>query len=219
MKRPFLFLATAVLLLLPAAASAGDPVPSSGEGFRLLDATAASVNGEILFLSDVLREACLRRCASAGGGEATGNVPLQEARRSLIEDLLVLQEQRKLGLGAVDNAAIAGEESALEGKLAACADPCAARISPGEVREAARNRVLVREFLAKRVAVFVEVTDEEVRREIAVRGRRDGTGAAAIPEDRVREELRRSKAAAEVRNWLARAASNARISLSTLEER
>ena len=77
----------------------------------MYESTAASVNGEVLFLSDVVREGCFYRCAAMPGSDPEV-LTLREARDRLIADVLVLQEQKKLALGQVDNAtlsAYAGE--------------------------------------------------------------------------------------------------------------
>ena len=50
----------ALLLLAATGASALD-------GYRMYESTAASVNGEVLFLSEVAREACFHRCAAMPG--------------------------------------------------------------------------------------------------------------------------------------------------------
>ena len=93
-----------LLFLSPAAGRAA-------EGYRVYESTAASVNGEVVFVSDVAREACFLRCAAMpGSGEEI--LSLRQARDRLILDTLALQEQRKLLLGAVDNAML--EEYARE---------------------------------------------------------------------------------------------------------
>ena len=119
--------AVAVLLVLlslsPAAARAA-------EGYRLYESTAASVNGEVLFVSDVAREACFLRCAAMPGTEEE-ILSLREARDRLILDTLALQEQRKLLLGTVDNAALEGYAREAESRMAACSSPCQREIPPG----------------------------------------------------------------------------------------
>ena len=51
-----------LLFLSPAAGRSAD-------GYRVYESTAASVNGEVLFVSDVAREACFLRCAAMPGTE------------------------------------------------------------------------------------------------------------------------------------------------------
>ena len=116
-RRRALSLRLAALLLLAA------PRASALDGYRVYESTAASVNGEVLFLSDVAREVCFHRCAAMPGSDPEGITP-QEARDRLIADVLVLQEQKKLGLGQVDNATFsvyAGEASA---RMASCDSSC-----------------------------------------------------------------------------------------------
>ncbi|MGE5188938.1 MAG: hypothetical protein ACM3NF_02650 [Gemmatimonadota bacterium] len=199
------------LLAVAAAAAADD------DGFRLVDATAASVNGEVIFLSDVDREACLYRCGAFPGDEPVPMTRVQ-ARDKLVADTLVLQEQAKLGLGGPDNAALAEAAAGSTARLAACADPCARSIGPEAVREFSARRLVVRDFLAKRISVFVEVSDEDVAAEVARRKAR-GDASGDLSPDAVRRDLYREKAAREVRNWKERAASKSRIILSPLEER
>jgi len=186
------------------------------EGYRVYESTAASVNGEVLFLSDMTREACFLRCAAMPGSEPESLTP-EEVRNRLIADTLVLQEQRKLALGQVDNAVLSayGKE-ALE-RMAACGSSCKAGIGPAETRDWVMRKLLVREFFSQRVAVFVEVKDEDVARE--TRRRVAAEGDSGVTEDQVREELQEAKVAEEVRNWFNRAASKARIVLSPMEEK
>lgn len=220
MRTPFLAAAIAALAAVPAAGghTAESAVARPARpGFRLLDATAASVNGEIVFLSDVEREACLDRCGAIPGEAGSGSY--EEARKRLIYNTLILQEQRKLQLGSLDNAALAKAASDVSAKLSACSDPCAAGIGRAGIERFVSDRFLVAEFLEKRVTVFIEVSDEEVQRAIGRRASREGTDPDSYSEDAVREELRREKSSLEVRNWYYRAASKARIFMSPMEER
>ena len=201
----------ALASLLLSGTGAGDP-----GGYRLIESAAASVNGEVIFLSDVVREACFHRCGMAPG-QAAREMTLSRAREKLIADVLVLQEQRKLGLGGADNAALADAVAKAAARKAKCPSPCAAALSDAEIRDFLHRRIVVRDFLEKRVAVFIEVNDEEVRREIVSR-----TRAGAVPEDlqeeKVRKDLFEEKVASGVQIWFARAASKSRIVLSPLEE-
>ena len=194
-------------------------VPASADdGFLLFDATAASVNGEVVFLSDVDREACFYRCGAFPGDDPVSMTPVQ-ARDKLVADTLVVQEQKKLGLGALDNAALADAAAGTASRLAACADPCARTVGADAAREFAARRLIVREFLSKRISVFVEVSDEEVDLEIRKRETRGGVPAGDLSRDKVRQDLMREKAAREIGNWYERAASKSRILLSPLEDR
>lgn len=199
-----------LVFLLLSGTAAGDP-----GGYRLIESAAASVNGEVIFLSDVVREACFHRCGMAPG-ESAREMTLSRAREKLIADVLVLQEQRKLGLGGADNAALADAVAKAAARKAECPSPCAAALSDAEIRDFLQRRIVVRDFLEKRVAVFIEVNDEEVRREIVSR-----TRAGAVPgdlqEEKIRKDLFEEKAATGVRNWFARATSKSRIVLSPLE--
>ena len=119
--------AAAFVLQAAAGHAAGLPVDRTTgalPGFHLVDATSASVNGEIIFLSDVYREVCLERCR-AFPGDSPDNVSMVDARKKLIYNRLVLQEQRKLALGAVDNEALAATTAEVAKRVGACADPCA----------------------------------------------------------------------------------------------
>jgi len=198
------------LLLSPAASHAA-------EEFRVYESTAASVNGEVLFVSDVAREACFLRCAAMPGTEEE-IVTLRGARDRLILDTLALQEQRKLLLGAVDNAALEGYAREAETRMAACPSPCKRELAPGETREWLRRKLLLRDFFNRRVAVFVEVKDDDVRRELARRSSAPGNGAES-PWEQVRDEMLDARIAQEIRNWQSRAASKTRLILSPLEDR
>lgn len=211
--RRHLFLAA--VLLWSAAWAAAPAAGQAPQGWRLLEGTAASVNGEVIFLSDLAREACLYRCGVFPGEEPAASSP-ESVRDRMIADLLVLQEQKKLGLGEVDNGVLAEAAAAGERRAAACADPCARELDAGAVRGFVGKRLLVREFLRKRVSVFVEVTEQEVEAEVARRRSRGGEGAEASPEA-VREELLEERTAREIRNWFARAASKSRVVVSPLE--
>jgi hypothetical protein len=139
------------------------------------------------------------------------------AREKLIADMLVLQEQRKLGLGGADNAALADAFAKAAARKGGCASPCASALSDAEIRDFLQRRILVRDFLEKRVAVFIEVNDEEARREIVSRAR-VGAAPGDLQEDKVRRDLFDGKVASGVQSWFARAASKSRIVLSPLEE-
>jgi hypothetical protein len=62
-RRGALSIRLAALFLLAA------PGASALEGYRVYESTAASVNGEVLFLSDVVREGCFHRCAAMPGSD------------------------------------------------------------------------------------------------------------------------------------------------------
>jgi len=199
-----------LLFLSPAAARAD-------EGYRIYESTAASVNGEVLFVSDVAREACFLRCAAMPG---TGEEVLSPrgARDRLVLDTLALQEQGKLLLGTVDNVTLTGSAREAESRMTACSSPCKREILPGETREWIRRKLLLRDFFDRRVAVFVEVKDDDVRKELARRSSAPGKGAEASLEQ-VRSEMLDARIALEIRNWQSRAASKSKLILSPLEER
>ena len=201
------------VFLFPGGATAAGP-----EGYLLYEATAAIVNGEVIFLSDLDREACLKACGAFPGDEAVG-VSLSEARDGLIADILVRQEEEKLGLGTVDNAVLQETVAEALGIMRACSTPCARNISADQVRAYASRKLLVREFLRNRVSVFVDVNEEEVEREIQRRASRTGKSPGEIPADAVRKEIFDEKSARETRNWFDRATSKSKILLSPLEER
>jgi hypothetical protein len=199
-----------LLFLSPAAARAA-------EGYRLYESTAASVNGEVFFVSDVTREACFLGCAAMPGtGEEI--LSLRQGRDRLILDTLALQEQRKLLLGAVDNTTLEGTAREAESRMAACSSPCRREIAPGETREWIRRKLLLLDFFNRRVGVFVEVKDDDVRKELARRSSAPGTGAKPT-EEQVRDEMRDALIATEIRNWQTRAASKSRLILSPMEDR
>lgn len=203
MKR--ILLLSAAFLMLAETGIAAPP------GYKLAEAAAASVNGEVIFLSDVEREACFYRCGAVPGQPAA-ELSYNDARQKLVSDMLVLQEQRKLGLGTVDNAATAAAAAEIESRMKKCSSPCAASVTGKDARELASRRLLVRDFLARSVGVFIDVNDEEVRREID-RRTRAGEPPAELTEEKVRKKLYEDKAAEEIRNWFSRAASKSRIVL------
>ena len=209
-RRGILSLRLAALFLLAA------PGASALDGYRVYESTAASVNGEVLFLSDVAREECFHRCAAMPGSDPEVITP-QEARERLIADVLVLQEQKKLALGQVDNATLSAYAAEAVARMAACGSSCRDDIRPEEIRAWVERKLVIREFFNRRVGMFVEVSDEDVEREI--RHRTPAGGNVELTEDQVREELQEAKVAQEVRNWYARTASKARIVLSPLGER
>lgn len=196
----------------PACAEAGGP-----GGYRLFEATSATVNGEVIFFSDVLREACIAGCG-AFPGDGPSDRSLSGSRDRLIADTLVVQEEEKLGLGTVDDFVLAETAARASRIMAACPSPCAGGISDAQLRNSVARKLLVREFLRKRVAVFVDVNEEEVQREIQRRASRSGIPPGQIPEETVRKDLHEEKAAREIRNWFDRATSKSRIVLSPLEE-
>ena len=217
MKRPCLGIFAGVLFFA-ACLFPGGTEAAGLEGYLLYEATAATVNGEVIFLSDLDREVCLKACGAFPGDEAVG-VSLPEARDGLIADILVRQEEEKLGLGTVDNAVLQETAAGALDIMGACPTPCAREISDGQVRDYAERKLLVQEFLRNRVSVFVDVNEEEVEREIQRQASRTGRSPGEIPEGAVRKELLDEKAAREIRNWFDRATSKSRILLSPLEER
>ncbi|MDO8738290.1 hypothetical protein [Candidatus Deferrimicrobium sp.] len=208
--RPAVPILLGLLLLSPAAARAA-------EGYQVYESTTASVNGEVLFVSDVAREACFLRCAAMPGTKEE-ILPVRGARDRLILDMLALQEQRKLLLGTVDNVTLTGYAREAESRMAACSSPCKREIVPGETLEWIRRKLLLRDFYNRRVAVFVEVKDDDVRKELARRSSAPGNGAK-LTEEQVRDEMRDARIATEIRNWQTRAASKSRLILSPMEDR
>ena len=212
----------AAVAAVAAAAAAGAAVPggepAAADGFALIESTVAAVNGEVVFLSDVAREACFLACG-AFPGEAPAAATLAQARERYIADVLVLQEQKKLGLGRADNAAVGEVAAEARARMGRCASPCGERIPPAEIEEYVARRLLVRDFLVKRVSVFVEVTDEDVRAEGRRRQELAGPDGPEIDLDAVRREMTQERTDREIEKWYARAASKARIVLSPLEER
>jgi len=193
--------------------------PARGsQGYRLYEETAASVNGRVLFRTELLREACLLRCGAFPGDEPA-ELPLPEVRERRIREILVLQEEEKLGLGQVDNASVLAAAAAANARLKACPSPCAREIDASDLRAFVEHRLVVREFLRKRVAVFVDVNEEEVRREIARRVSRGEIQGDPPTEEQVRLELFEEKASREIRNWYDRVASKSKIVRSPLEEK
>jgi len=207
-------LRVAVLLVLLSLSSAA---AHAAEGYRLYESSAASVNGEVLFVSDVAREACFLGCAAMPGTGVETLSPRQ-ARERLILDTLALQEQRKLLLGSVDNAVLEGVAREAASRMAACPSPCQREIAPGETREWVRRKLLLRDFFNRRVGVFVEVKDDDVRKELAHRSTAPGIGAKPTWEQ-VREALLDAGIAREIRNWQTRAASKSKVILSPMEDR
>ncbi|MDP2658464.1 MAG: hypothetical protein Q8O78_08635 [Candidatus Deferrimicrobium sp.] len=208
--RPAVPILLGLLLLSPAAARAA-------EGYQVYESTAASINGEVLFVSDVAREACFLRCAAMPGTKEE-ILPVRGARDRLILDTLALQEQRKLLLGTVDNVTLTGYAWEAESRMAACSSHCKREIVPGETLEWIRRKLLLRDFYNRRVAVFVEVKDDDVRKELARRSSAPGNGAK-LTEEQVRDEMRDARIATEIRNWQTRAASKSRLILSPMEDR
>ena len=208
--KPCISILLVLLFLSPAASRAA-------EGYRVYESTAASVNGEVLFVSDVAREACFLRCAAMPGTEEE-ILSARETRDLLILDTLALQEQRKLLLGTVDNATLTGYALEAEARMTACPSFCKREIAPGETREWIGRKLLLRDFFNRRVAVFVEVKDDDVRRELARRSSVPGNTAQPTLE-KVRDEMRDARIAQEIRNWETRAASKSRLILSPMEDR
>ncbi len=209
MIRRVLFLLLLPLLFPPGARAL--------DGFRFYEGTAASVNKEVLFLSDVLREQCLRRCATMPGSREE-LLSLQEARDRLVADTLALQEQRKLVLGQVDNALLADQVREALARTAGCASPCREGISPRQISEWTERKLLIRDFLRRRVAVFVDINNDDVLKEYQ-RRLAQGDAAPGLTEETVRTELLEEKIDRAVRNWHSRAASKSSITLSPMEDK
>ncbi len=208
----------AFLLLLSLLSAVLTPLPArSAEGFRLYEATAATVNKEVLFLSDVLRERCLLGCGAAPDGGAEP-LSLEGARERLISDTLAMQEHEKLALGQVDNGVLEERVREALARAAGCDSPCGRDVSPAEIGKWVERKLLVLDFLRRRVGAFLEVKDEDVKKELQRRSA-EGTAAPGLSEETVRRELLEERIAKEVRNWRARAASKATITLSPLEEK
>ena len=207
MKR-LVFLLLLVSFLLP-------PEAPGADGFLYFEGTAATVNKKALFFSDILFEQCLLLCGALPGGLAE-ELSLSEIRERLIMDMLALQEQEKLALGQVDNAALAEHVREAGSKLALCESPCRQNISRERLSKWVERKLVIREFLHGRVGIFVDVSEEDVRKEIE-RRMAQGSSAVGLSVKEVRKEIREEKISREVRNWRMRAASKATITLSPLE--
>ncbi|GAB4234975.1 MAG: hypothetical protein OHK0028_11360 [Deltaproteobacteria bacterium] len=203
-------------ILLSLSALSGAWAHADG-GYRLYESSAAWVNGDVIFRSDIEREACFHRCAAMPGSDGE-ILSADETRNRLVLDTLALQEQRKLLLGAVDNVTLEGYAREAESRMEACPSSCRRGIGPGETREWIRRKLLIRDFFNRRVAVFVEVKDDDVRRELA-RRRASAENGGDPTEEQVRDDLTDARVAQEIRNWQSRAASKSRVILSPLEER
>jgi len=189
----------------------------AAEGYRIYESSAASVNGEVLFVSDVVQEACFLGCA-AMRGTVKEILSLREARDRLILDTLALQEQRKLLLGSVDNVTLEEYAREAESRMAACPSPCRREVATGETREWIRRKLLIRDFFDRRVAVFVDVKSDDVEKELARRSSAPGSGPKPTLEQ-VRQEMLDERIAQEIRNWETRTASKSRVILSPMEDR
>ena len=130
----------------------------------------------------------------------------------------LMQEQRKLGLGAQDNALIEAASAEAIGRMERCADPCARVYRTDDVRGFVARRLLVEDFFRQRVGAFVDVEEEEVAREIDRRRSREGAGPETLRPEEIRKELFDEKMERARRNWFDRATSKSRIVLSPLEE-
>ena len=209
MKR-FFFLFLFASLLLPRAAP-------GAEGFLYFEGTAATVNKEVLFYSDVIFEQCMLRCGALPE-ERAEDLPLSEIRERLIGDMLALQEQEKLALGYVDNVALAEQVQKAEAKLTLCESPCRQNIAEERLTKWVERKLIIRDFLHDRVGIFIDVSEEDVRRELE-RMASYGESAIGFSAEEMKLDIRKEKIAREVRNWRMRAASKATITLSPLEEK
>jgi hypothetical protein len=99
-------------------------------------------------------------------GSEPETLALPEVRDRLITDTLVIQEQKKLALGQVDNGVLLGYAKEAAARMAACGSPCSADIRPEDTRAWVERKLLIRDFFTRRVGMFAEVGDEEVDREV-----------------------------------------------------
>ncbi|MCL1926074.1 MAG: hypothetical protein FWF95_02930 [Syntrophorhabdaceae bacterium] len=208
--KPFVFVLLLACLLLPYEVL-------GAEGFLYFEGTAATVNKEVIFLSDLLFEQCLLRCGALPESMAE-ELSLHEARERLISEMLALQENEKLALGQTDNVALAEQVREAEAKLASCESPCGRDISGGWLAKWVERKLVIRGFLHDRVGIFVDVSEEDARKELERMVAHTGS-VAGLSIDEVRRKVREEKIAKEVRNWRMRAASKATITLSPLEEK
>jgi len=185
------------------------------EGFTYFEGTAATVNREVLFFSDIFFEQCLLRCGALPGSRAEER-SFPEIRERLITDMLALQEQEKLALGQVDNVALAEQVQEAESKLASCESPCRRDISGERLAKWVERKLVIRGFLHDRVGIFIDVSEEDVRKELERRAAHKEPEVGLSVEE-LRREIREEKIAKEVQNWRIRAASKATITLSPLE--
>jgi len=204
----FLFPFLLASLLLSRAAS-------GAEGFIYFEGTAATVNREVLFHSDILFEQCLLQCGVLPEDQAHEH-SLAKIREQLIMDMLALQEQEKLALGQLDNVVLAEQVRKAEAKLASCESPCRKNISVERLAKWVERKLLIRDFMHDRVGIFVDVSEEDVRRELEHR-EAHGESVAGLSTEDVRREILEEKIAEEIRNWHMRAVSKATITLSPLE--
>ena len=168
-------------------------------------------------VSDIAREACFYRCAAFPGSQEE-ILSAVETRDRLILDTLALQEQKKLLLGTVDNSVWEGHAREADSRMTACASSCRREITREQTREWIHKKLLIRDFFDRRVAVFVEVKDDDVRKELERRSAAPGAGEKPTGEQ-VRDEMLDARIREEIRNWQIRAASKSRLILSPQEER
>ena len=206
MKR-FVFLFSLSFLLLLRTASSSDD-------FIYFEGSAATVNKEVIFFSEIVFEQCLLRCGALPETHQK-EFSLSETRERLIEEMLAIQEHEKLGLGQIDNVVFAEQLAEVEAKLASCGSTCRQDISEERLAKWLERKLVIRNFLYNRVELFVDVSEEDVRKELDRRAH--GGFAADLSADEVRQEIREEKIARETQNWRTRAASRATITLSPLE--
>jgi len=98
----------------------------------------------------------------------------------------------------VDNGTLEGYVREAESRMAACSSPCKREIAPAGTREWIRRKLLLRDFFNRRVAVFVDVKRDDVRKELARRS--SSPDNAAVPtREEVREEMLEARIEEEIR--------------------
>ena len=211
MKR-LIFSFLVACLLLPRQAS-------GAERFVFFDGTAATVNREVLFISDLLFEQCLLLCGALPDSPPR-ELSLHEIRDRIIPDMLVLQEREKLSLGQVDNVLLAQYVQEARTNLALCESPCRHDVSPERLAAWIERKLVIRDFLRSRVGIFVDISEEDVRKELERMTKRgESVTDLSYAYEEIRSKIREERFAREVKNWFARTSSKAAITLSPLEGR
>lgn len=149
------FLAVLACLLFPAL-----PAPA-----EVLDHVAASVNREVITLSE-LRQAADFNAAMQGGG-ANRNHLEAETLGGLINRRLLLQEARRLAFADVSPRDIRTEMEALKKRFPSESDFIRFLLTLGMTEDQLGvmlgERLIVERFLEKKVGLFVRVGRDEVR--------------------------------------------------------
>ncbi len=138
---------------------------------ELIDRVVASVNNDVITLSELRQAVAFNR---AMGGAGTGKQMERETLEGLINRRLLLQEAGRIHLVEVSEADVAAEQEKLRGRFgtedAYRAFLASTGLTETQLSRILGERLLVERFVQKKIELFARVTHDEAQSYYAEHG-------------------------------------------------